>query len=430
VRGRAAADFPLRRRLLAGAAAFAAAELAAGLLIGGFFDWGRAEPLLFFAFRPWLLLIAALAAARFGWRSRLALYAVSLAGAGLSESLLIAGMGGEPWRDMVRGWGAGALAALAFDLLVQLGRRLGGRVGQSAAAAAGVLALVVPGATRPYEAVALGDTRSRPAASKPELLLMTGLPIIWGEAGPFDPGSRPAAAYRALQQEFAVRPVDYLDAGTLRTGRLMLLAQPRALEPVELVALDAWVRAGGRLLVLADPQLAWPTRLPPGDARRPPSSSLLRPLLEHWGLTLEPVGARQVTLAQVQDGAERRRMALAAPGRFVSRAPGCRVEWNGWLAACRIGRGRALLLADADLLHDALWTAPTAGGSERHARLADNPLVLAGLLDRLAGIERQRAARPVQWQAYAADRRFALLLAAVPLLLLAAAFAVAGRGRR
>lgn len=420
---RAGADLLPRRRLLAGAAAFAAAELAAGLLIAGFFVWGRAEPLLFFAFRPWLLLVAALAVARFGWRWRGACYAAALAAAGLSESLLIAGVGGDPWAGMLRGWGAGGLAAIALDLLVQLGRRLGGRLGQSAAAVLAVVVLIVPGATRPYEAIALGKTGSRPAPHKPELLLMTGLPIIWGEAGPFDPASRPAAAYRALQEEFAVRPLDYLDATSLRRGRLMLLAQPRALDPVELVALDGWVRGGGRLLVLADPELVWPTRVPPGDLRRPPATSLLGPLLAHWGLTLERGGGGLI-LVRVRDGSRHRRLALAASGRLASRGRDCAVHWNGRLAACRIGGGRALLLADADLLHDALWTAPTPRGHERHARLADNPLVVAGLLDRLAGLERERAARPVRWQSPDADRRAALLLAILPILLLAAAAVV------
>jgi hypothetical protein len=56
--------------LFAGAAAFAAAELAAGLLIGRFFASGRAEALLFLAFRPALLLVAALLAARFDRRQQ------------------------------------------------------------------------------------------------------------------------------------------------------------------------------------------------------------------------------------------------------------------------------------------------------------------------------------------------------------------------
>ena len=68
-------------------------------------------------------------------------------------------------------------------------------------------------------------------AAKPELTLMTGLPLVWGETGPFDPASRPAAAYASLRREFAVRPIDYLDAPALGDSRLLLLAQPRTLAP-------------------------------------------------------------------------------------------------------------------------------------------------------------------------------------------------------
>ena len=176
--------------LFGGAAAFAAAELTAGLLIGRFFEWGRAEALLFFAFRPWLLLVAALLMARFGWRRRLAFYLGALVAAGLCESLLLLALGGEPWVEMLRGWSAGMMMVVAFDLLVQLGRRSGGRIGQAVATLLSVLILVVPGAMRPYEALALGRTGSRPVATRPPLLLMTGLPLVWGETGPFDRTAR------------------------------------------------------------------------------------------------------------------------------------------------------------------------------------------------------------------------------------------------
>ena len=421
---------PLPAGLLAGAAAFAAAELAAGLLIGRLFEWGRAEALLFFAFRPWLLIVAALLVARFGWRRRLTFYVAALAVAGLCESLLLLELGGDPWAEMLRGWAAGAMAAAVIDLLVQLGRRLGGRIGQAVATGFAVLVLIVPGGTRPYEAVALGRTGSNPAVQKPPLLLMTTLPIVWGETGPFDPQSRPAAAYRALQDEYAVRPIDYLDPRTLSQGRLLLLAQPRALEPRELVAVDAWVRHGGRVLILADPDLLWPSRLPPGDVRRPPRVSRLAPLLLHWGLALEPGPERRLVVEPVRDRNLVRRLALASPGRFVALGNSCRLARREFLATCMIGRGQAWLVADADLLHDEMWVAPIPRGAERHARLADNPLVVAGWLDRLAEIERERAMPAVAWQRPGASRDRALLFAAGPILFLLAIFALLWARRR
>lgn len=421
----------LRNRLpawpAAAAAAFAAAELAAGLIVGRFFDWGRSEALLFFAFRPWLLLGFALLVARAHWRARLAFYLLALALAGLSESLLLLSLGGEPWSEMLRGWAAGAGAALVLDLLVQLGGRLGGRIGRAAAAGLAALLLVLPGALRPYEAIVLGSARPRPSAEKPALLLMTGLPLVWGQAGPFDPASRPAAAYVALQEEFSVRPIDYLDERNLGRARLLLLAQPRVLEPVELVALDRWVRGGGRAVILADPALDWPTRLPLGDVRRPPPVSLLEPLLGHWGLRLEPPNHRRVEVRHLRDGAVLRRLTTVASGRFASSSPACRTAEAGLVSFCRIGRGRVLLVADADLLRDEVWTAPGPRGAERHARSADNPLIVASWLDRLAGVSRRRAAAGVHWLLPGADRRQALLIAALPILLVLAAAALLAR---
>jgi hypothetical protein len=78
--------------------------------------------------------------------------------------------------------------------------------------------------------------------------------------------------------------------------------------------------------------------------------------------------------------------------------------------------GRVGLVADADLLRDDLWAAPSPRGTERHLRLSDNPLIVAGWLDRLAGVERRRAARQVHWRRADANRAWALLLAALPIL--------------
>ena len=412
---------------LALAAGFAALEIGAALTIGRFFAWGRAEALLFLAFRPWLLLALALIVARHRRRARWGAYGLALLLAGTSESLLLLGLGGSPWAEMLRGWIAGAALALLFDLIVQAGRRFGGRWGRPAAVAGGLLLLVAPGALRPYEALAIGPSAAPPPGERPPLLLMTGLPIVWGEGGAFDPASRPAAAYRALGREFEVRAIDYLDPPSLAAAPLLLLAQPRLLEPVELVALDRWVRGGGRVLILADPRLIWPTELPIGDRRRPPPTSLLGPLLAHWGLSLEPPAAPRVETHWVGDGPYRRRLALAAPGRFEAQGRACRVSPAGFAAVCRIGSGAAWLVADADLLHDSLWTLPIARGSERHARTADNPLLVAAWLDRLAGRERDRADAPVRWASPAADRAAVLALALLPLV---AAAAIAAMLRR
>jgi hypothetical protein len=411
--------------LIAAAAAFAAAELAITLLAGRFFEWGRAENLLFLAFRPWLILAAALLVARMDWRSRLLFYPLALLLAAATHAAFLAALGApRPFAGAGQGLLAGLLLAAIVDPLVGIGRERWGRKGQSAAAALIVLLFVLPfGLLRVHEAIALGRESEAPAAERPVLHLMTALPLVWGESGPLDPESRPAEAYLYLQREFDVRPIDAFTGDSLAEARLLLLAQPRLLAPEELVALDAWVRAGGRALVLTDPLLAWPTELPLGDIRRPPATGLLDPLLAHWGLALEPPSAPRIELSELAQQGETRRLALAAPGRFRPEGEACRLAGHPWLARCAPGAGRVLLVADADLLHDRMWVAEVERGEGRAARLADNPLILARWLDELAGIERRRVAPPVQWlagDARAAQAVLAGLAPAALALLLAA----------
>lgn len=402
--------------LVAAAAVFAAAELGAGLLIGRFFDWGRAEALVFFAFRPWLVLVGTLVASGWTWRRRWTFYALALLLAALAESLFLGQLGGQPWREAGRGLAAGLMAAAVADLLIQAGRRLAGRRGVAVAAVLLVLLLLVPGSLYLHDRVAIGPSRPRPAEGRPPLTLMTGLPLVWGETGAFDPASRPAAAFRYLQREFDVRPIDRLDPESLPDGTALLLAQPRLLEPSELVALDAWVRRGGRALILVDPRLTWPTELPLGDFRRPPGAHRLSPLLGHWRLGLEGVEPPSRVVHEVTQQGRRRRLILETPGRFSVGSGGCRAEMSGLVVRCAIGRGRVLLIADADLLRDELWAGAGDVPAARHRRLADNPLVVAGWIDALEGRERRRAARPVHWLDGKANGAAAVAAGLIPIL--------------
>jgi hypothetical protein len=414
--------------LLCSGSLLAAAEGGVALLLGGFFDLGRAEPLLFLAFRPWILLAAALIARARPWSDRTLLYAITLLLAFAGESVLLLALGAsDPWSGGLRGLLAGAVAALAFDLLAQAGRRLG-RAGLLAASAAGLALLLVPGAMRPYEAVVLGPAEPPSGASKPELMLFTALPIIWGERGAFDPNARPAASFRYLEQEFRIRPLDTLDPATLGQGGLLLLAQPRALDPAEFAALDAWVRRGGRVLILTDPTLTWPSDLPLGDIRRPPPIGLLDPLLAHWGLRLAPPvdPGVAVRVRPFRPEGPPRRLLMASVGRFEPTGADC---LPGLVTLCRKGAGRAALIADADLLNDALWL-PEAAGADLAGRAADNPLILADLLDELAGVQRARAASPIQWIEEGASVPRALLSGLAPLLIAGVAGLILVRVRR
>ena len=407
-----------------GASLFATCELAAGLLIGRFFDWGRAEALLFLAFRPWLLLIAAIRVAEADWRRRYGLYALALLAAGLTESLLLLQMGGsDPWPEMIRGWIAGAMLVVLFDLAIQAGSRIGKWRGKLAGTAT-LAVLLLAGGLRPYEVIMLREPAATETAGGPAVTVMTSLPIIWGEAGAFEAGGGPTAAWLSLQREFVLRPIDFLDVGSLAQARLMLLAQPRQLAPRELVALDEWVRAGGRVLILADPALTWPSALPPGDVRRPVVTNMLMPLLSHWRITVGEVEQQ----GRVHD-LGKRRLLIAGTASLSSRNRQCRQE-APFLLDCRIGRGRAIVVADSDLLHDFTSLPAGAGAFHRHNRLSDNLLAIADWLDRLSGVERDRAAGVVDWADPAANRGSALLAAFLPIGAFLALALVAGFIRR
>jgi hypothetical protein len=110
-----------------------------------------------------------------------------------------------------------------------------------------------------------------------------------------------------------------------------------------------------------------------------------------------------------------RRVLMASPGRFLKRGGGCTLREDGLLADCRIGAGRAMLIADADLLHDLLWVGPGAIGTKRAGRLADNAAFVVGRLDELAGRGTRAGGDRVSWITRAESFDSAVLAAlAVP----------------
>ena len=182
-----------------------------------------------------------------------------------------------------------------------------------------------------------------PAQSRPELMLLTSLPLMFGEGFGLDQAGSPALT--ALERHYRVRPISVADTANLGRGRLLLMAQPQAQPAEVLVELDAWVRGGGRVLLLADPLLEWPSQLPLGDARRPVAAFADTGLLGHWGLRLhapDERGPRQIDLRG-------RAILTASPGSLSGR---CAIVGKAALAAdCRVDRGRATVIADADFLN-------------------------------------------------------------------------------
>lgn len=222
---------------------------------------------------------------------------------------------------------------------------MSGLRGRSIAAAAGALLVAAAAATG---FAIREDTRPagpRPASERPELLLLTSLPIVFPDEG-FSLDFPTSPALKALQGRYRVRPISLADKASLGGSRLLMMAQPRAQPAEVLVEIDAWVRSGGRVLLLADPMLEWPSRRPLGDALRPPLAFADTGLLGHWGLRLDSpetpgTAAYEVAGAKVQ---------ARSPGILVATGKQCRVDDGGLVARCRIGRGEATVIADADLL--------------------------------------------------------------------------------
>ena len=122
------------------------------------------------------------------------------------------------------------------------------------------------------------------------------------------------------------------------------MAHPLAQPAEDLVDLDRWVRDGGSVLLLADPKLEWPSKRPLGDKLRPPPGFADTGLLGHWGLRLDApdeAGPRTLELGD-------RSVFTVSPGALSG---ACAIDKSGFVASCRIGRGRAIVIADADFLN-------------------------------------------------------------------------------
>jgi hypothetical protein len=182
---------------------------------------------------------------------------------------------------------------------------------------------------------------ARPASERPTLLLLTSLPLLFNEGFSLQGGGSPAL--KRLQTRYRIVPISVTDAAELRKGRLLLMAQPPAQTPENLVALDAWVRSGGHLLLLADPMLEWPSERPLGDPLRPPPMFTDTGLLAHWGLRLDAPDQRGPAEREL----EGLQVLTVSPGRLEGR---CSVSNDALIARCRLAGGQAIIVADADLL--------------------------------------------------------------------------------
>ena len=184
--------------------------------------------------------------------------------------------------------------------------------------------------------------RPEPPSERPVLLLVTTLPLIFGEEFSLEGGG--SSALEALDAHYRVVPIGTTDAPSLREAELLLMAQPLAQPAEALVDLDRWVREGGRLLLLADPKLDWPSERPLGDKLRPPPAFADTGLLAHWGLRLE--GPNPSGPAERELGGHR--ILAVSPGSLKG---ACTIAGDAFVARCRIGKGQATIVADADFLN-------------------------------------------------------------------------------
>ena len=199
----------------------------------------------------------------------------------------------------------------------------------------GVAALAVSGRGEAPDVIRSADER-------PTLALLTSLPLIFGESFALDNGG--SAALTRLEQRYNVVPIGVADAASLSGKRLLLMAHARAQPAGALVDLDRWVRRGGHLVLLADPKLDWHSERPLGDRLRPPPAFADTGLLAHWGLQLRgPTGD-----GSVEAGNGKLETVAISPGRLSGQ--GCDILGAGFVARCRIGKGAATIIADADFL--------------------------------------------------------------------------------
>jgi len=176
---------------------------------------------------------------------------------------------------------------------------------------------------------------------KPTLLLLTSLPLVFGEDFSLQGSGSPALT--ALRSHFLVVPISVTNEPELAKGRLLLMAHPQAQAPEDLVSLDQWVRAGGRVMLLADPMLEWPSKRPLGDPLRPAPMFMDTGLLQHWGLRLDAPAERGSQLRKLAD----HDVLTVSPGALSGK---CAISADRLVARCEIGKGRATVVADADLL--------------------------------------------------------------------------------
>lgn len=220
------------------------------------------------------------------------------------------------------------------------------------------------------------DSADQRGISKTKIQLMTSLPLIWGDNASMDNilsgRAAPSPVWEYWKSKYDIKAADSFEGLPTSGTDLIILAQPPAMDPADLAAIDAWVRGGGRILILTDPLLLWPSGRPFGDARRPLAIGLLSPLLRHWGLEL--LAPEDGKAGAVQMGFADYQLESAGVGSFEvigtddadvdADGEPCKLGAAAIIARCPIGKGKAIIVADADFLHPSLWEGTSGNDGE------------------------------------------------------------------
>ncbi len=196
--------------------------------------------------------------------------------------------------------------------------------------------------------------------------LVTSLPIYWADGADIatiigDDAELPWQR-QLLEERYHLVPLDSLAPSSSTVGDQpasaplsqidrLLIAQPRGLSPADNVALDDWVHGGGHLLYILDPMLTGDYAAPLGDPRNPVFAAMIPPVFKRWGLSVQFDERQPLEPVEVETGAGTIPVMMAGQLlQLQSDDESCRLEGEGILAECRIGKGKVTVLADAFLL--------------------------------------------------------------------------------
>lgn len=198
-----------------------------------------------------------------------------------------------------------------------------------------------------------------PPGPRDEVGLVTSLPLYWPDGIEFDALTQGEVELpwvrQKLEERYELLPLDTLTTGdegavSPQLAQLQYLAviQPRGLSPADNVALDRWVSDGGHLLLALDPMLMGHYAYSVFDPRHPVSSALIPPVVTRWGLAVTFDDTQPLAPRVVDIGGTEIPLVMAGELSLLDDGTGeCELRAEAALAVCEIGKGRAVLLADA-----------------------------------------------------------------------------------